>query len=118
MPGKISTHVLDTSLGRPAAGMRVECFQLVGDRSTRVAQGTTNADGRLPELLVAEDGLPLGIYELRFHAGAYFQTTSPGLPDPSFLDLVPVRFGVAEAMGSYHVPLLVSPWAYSTYRGS
>jgi 5-hydroxyisourate hydrolase len=112
--GRLTSHVLDTHAGRPAAGMRVE---LLADGAL-VAAIVTNADGRGDAPLLEGDALRAGRYELRFHVGAYFRARGVALPDPPFLDVVVVAFGVADADAHYHVPLLVSPWAYSTYRGS
>lgn len=113
--GGLSTHVLDTANGCPAAGVRVELFVMEPEGAELVTAATTNADGRAPGGLIP-DGEPLriGVYELRFHLGAYFR---PAGPVP-FLDVIPVRVGIAEAEMQYHVPLLVSPYGYSTYRGS
>jgi 5-hydroxyisourate hydrolase len=108
----LSTHVLDTMHGRPAAGMAVTLSWPNGE-STR---GTTNADGRCPELAPA--GLAPGYYALHFSVADYFRELGVALPDPPFLDEVTVDFGIADGGGHYHVPLLVSPFAYSTYRGS
>lgn len=108
----LTTHVLDTMHGRPAAGMGVSVSGPAGE----VARGETNADGRCPELV--QGPLPPGRYAIRFAVAAYFRATGVALPDPPFLDVVTVDFGVAEDGGHYHVPLLVSPFAYSTYRGS
>ena len=108
----LSTHVLDTMHGRPAAGMAVALTGMDGE----VARGTTNADGRCPDL--ASAGLPPGRYALRFAVADYFRAQGVELPDPPFLDEVTVDFGIVEGGGHYHVPLLVSPFAYSTYRGS
>ena len=108
----LSTHVLDTMLGRPAAGMAVALSGPDGP----IGQGTTNADGRCPDL--APDGLSPGRYTLRFAVAEYFRGLGVALPDPPFLDEVSVDFGIADGGGHYHVPLLVSPFAYSTYRGS
>lgn len=108
----LSTHVLDTMLGRPASGMAVTLSGPNGE----IARGTTNADGRCPDL--ASDGLAPGRYTLRFSVAAYFRDLGVALPDPPFLDEVAVDFGIADGGGHYHVPLLVSPFAYSTYRGS
>ncbi|HVV91993.1 MAG TPA: 2-oxo-4-hydroxy-4-carboxy-5-ureidoimidazoline decarboxylase [Hyphomicrobiales bacterium] len=117
--GRLSTHVLDTHLGKPAAGVAVELVELDAAGPFRtVARAATNADGRTDQPLIAGRPVPIGRYELRFAAGAYFAGRGLALPDPPFLDLVPVRFAVAEAEGHYHVPLLVTPWSYSTYRGS
>ena len=116
--GRLSTHVLDTMNGTPAAGLRVELFAIAGETRRLVAAIDTNSDGRADEPLLAGDAFAAGAYELVFHVGAYFRARGTALPDPAFLEIVPVRFGVAEPDGHYHVPLLVSPWAYSTYRGS
>lgn len=117
--GQISTHVLDTLNGRPAAGVAI-ALDLVSETGAHqpIAAGTTNADGRTDRPLVAEQPLPIGCYELRFAIGAYFTAQNLALPDPAFLDVVPVRFSVADAEGHYHVPLLTTPWSYTTYRGS
>lgn len=116
--GRLSTHVLDTHGGVPAAGLRIELFRLEAGAALALAAVTTNADGRTDGPLLAGDALVAGRYELRFHVGAYFAGRGVALPEPPFLDVVPVCFGVADPAGHYHVPLLVSPWAYSTYRGS
>ncbi|HEX2113512.1 MAG TPA: hydroxyisourate hydrolase [Alphaproteobacteria bacterium] len=112
---RLTTHVLDTARGIPAAGLRVELFSLGGTR-TLLKSAATNANGRTDEPLLA-DG-KAGHYELLFHVGAYFRTAGVISGDTSFLDQVPVRFAMTEAQGHYHVPLLVSPWSYTTYRGS
>jgi 5-hydroxyisourate hydrolase len=116
--GRLTTHVLDTSTGRPAAGVRVELYRLDGGGRERLAEATTNRDGRCDRPLLEGDGFRIGEYELLFHAGAYFQSTGVALPEPKFLDIVPIRFGIAEADGNYHVPLLITPFSYATYRGS
>jgi hydroxyisourate hydrolase len=113
--GRLSTHVLDTTRGRPAAGVRVELYDGGG---ALVADGVTNADGRTDAPLLAGDAFRPASYELRFHVAAYFRAAGVSLPEPPFLDVVPIRFGLAEPDGNYHVPLLVSPWSYATYRGS
>lgn len=117
--GRLTTHVLDTSRGRPGAGMQVDLYA-VDDRGglSLLKSVDTNDDGRCDAPLLDGDALAAGVYELRFHAGAYFRAAGESLPDPSFVDEVPIRFGVADAGAHYHVPLLVSPWSYSTYRGS
>ena len=115
---KLTTHVLDTANGCPAAGIKLELYWLAEDGEQCLASEMTNSDGRTDRPLLATPAMATGIYELRFWVGDYFaaQTRSPGqLP---FLDLVPIRFGIADATAHYHVPLLVSPWSYSTYRGS
>jgi 5-hydroxyisourate hydrolase len=115
---KLSTHVLDTANGRPAAGMRYELVSIRDDQRQEVTSGFTNGDGRTDLPLLSGDSIAIGRYELRFHVGAYFRGQGMVLPEPSFIDIVPIAFGIAEARGNYHVPLLVSPWSYSTYRGS
>ena len=114
--GRLTTHVLDTTAGAPAAGLTVELYRLTGGE-TRLAVARTNADGRLAEPLLEGDAFAAGVYELRFHAGDYLRARH-ALPDPAFLDVVPIRFGIAEPQQHYHVPLLISPYGYSTYRGS
>jgi len=114
MPGKLTTHVLDLTTGRPAAGMRIELWNLDG-KHTLLKAVTTNADGRTDAPLLVSSLMVVGSYELLFFVKDYFVTH---LEDSPFLDRVPVRFAIADAAASYHVPLLVTPWAYSTYRGS
>jgi 5-hydroxyisourate hydrolase len=114
--GRLTTHVLDSALGRPAAGLTVELFRL-GEDEERVATAETNEDGRIDRPLLEGDAFVAGVYEIRFHAGDYLRKTMT-LPDPSFLDIVPIRFGIAAPDEHYHVPLLLSPYSYSTYRGS
>lgn len=116
--GRLSTHVLDTMHGRPAAGMRIELRRLDGEAVTVLRDVHTNEDGRVDGGLLAGEDLHAGRYEIAFHVGGYFRGRGLELPDPPFLDVVPVRFAIADALGHYHVPLLTSPWAYSTYRGS
>jgi 5-hydroxyisourate hydrolase len=114
--GRITTHVLDTAAGKPAAGLKVVLTRLDGTPEA-IAKGVTNADGRLDRPLLEGAAFAKGTYELVFHVGDYFRACGIALPSPPFLDVVPLRFGVAED-AHYHVPLLVSPFAYSTYRGS
>jgi 5-hydroxyisourate hydrolase len=114
MPGKLSTHVLDLSTGRPAAGMRIELWSLDG-KPTMLKAVTTNLDGRADAPLLEGAMLAAGTYELLFFVKDYFVTHHKDSP---FLDRVPVRFAIADPKAGYHVPLLVTPWAYSTYRGS
>jgi 2-oxo-4-hydroxy-4-carboxy-5-ureidoimidazoline decarboxylase len=117
--GRLSTHVLDTHSGRPAAGVLVELLELAANGEQHVlTRAATNRDGRTDAPLIAGRPLPIGCYELRFHVGEYFARMATRLGDPPFLDVVPVRFAIAEPEGDYHVPLLVTPWSYSTYRGS
>jgi 5-hydroxyisourate hydrolase len=115
---RLSTHVLDTAAGRPAAGVRIMLHALQGDTRQLVKETMTNADGRTDEPLLSGAAYRPGTYELVFHAGDYFRARGVVLPDPAFVDVVPIRFGMHEADGHYHVPLLVSPYAFSTYRGS
>ena len=117
--GRLSTHVLDTVAGRPAAGVVIELHHVAADGSTRlVKKVTTNADGRTNEPLLTGDDYKQGTYQLSFNVGAYFAASGAQTANPAFLDIVPLRFTMADADGHYHVPLLVSPWSYSTYRGS
>jgi 5-hydroxyisourate hydrolase len=114
--GRLTTHVLDTALGRPAAGLTIELYRL-GAGEERLLVASTNKDGRVDRPLLEGDAFATGVYELRFHAGDYLRAGGR-LPEPPFLDVVPVRFGIASAEEHYHVPLLLSPYGYSTYRGS
>ncbi|HYF57941.1 MAG TPA: hydroxyisourate hydrolase [Burkholderiaceae bacterium] len=116
--GKLSTHVLDTARGAPAAGVAVELLVADGDRWTSLRTTTTNADGRTDAPLLQGDAVRPGRYRLVFAAGDHFRRTGVAMPDPPFVDVVTIDFGIAEAGGHYHVPLLVSPWSWSTYRGS
>lgn len=115
---KLSTHVLDTHGGLPAAGMAIEFCRVDDAGETLIARLATNHDGRTDAPLLAGDALPTGRYRLRFAVGDYFRARGVALPEPAFLDAVAIDFGIAEPQGSYHVPLLCSPWSYSTYRGS
>jgi 5-hydroxyisourate hydrolase len=115
---RLSTHVLDTAAGRPAAGVKIALYALEGDTRRLVKETTTNADGRTDEPLLSGSAYQPGTYELVFRVGDYFRARGVTLPDPAFVDVVPIRFGMHEADGHYHVPLLVSPYSFSTYRGS
>lgn len=116
--GRLSTHVLDTVNGRPAAGVRITLDWIAPDGSrSRVTETRTNADGRTDAALLTGT-LTIGSYELTFGIGDYFRGLGTTLPEPAFLGEVPIRFSIAEPEGHYHVPLLASPWSYSTYRGS
>jgi len=112
--GRITTHVLDTAAGKPAAGLKVVLRNHAG---AVIAEAVTNADGRVDKPLLDGAAFKAGVYEITFHVGDYFRAAGVKLAEPPFLDVVPLRFGVAED-AHYHVPLLVSPFAYSTYRGS
>ena len=116
--GKLTTHILDTAGGVPAAGVRIELATMEERGERLLATATTNAGGRCDSPLLEGPAFVAGIYELRFAVGAYFSERTHGLPSPAFLDVVPVRFGVADPDSHYHVPLLISPFGYSTYRGS
>ncbi|KAF1072443.1 MULTISPECIES: hydroxyisourate hydrolase [unclassified Variovorax] len=114
----LSTHVLDTMHGGPAAGMEVALFTTEGDAATLVRRFTLNADGRSDGPLYDNSTLKTGTYRLVFDVAGYFKARGVALPEPNFLNKVSLDFGVAHADQHYHVPLLVSPWSYSTYRGS
>jgi 5-hydroxyisourate hydrolase len=116
--GKLTTHVLDTSAGMPAAGMRVDFGAVGRDGISHIATVHTNAQGRTDAPLLSDDAMRRGEFELTFHVAAYFRAKGVSLADPPFLDRVPIRFAIADVAAHYHVPLLCSPWAYSTYRGS
>ena len=115
---KLSTHVLDTLHGRPAAGVRIELHSHGANGTTQIANARTNADGRTDRPLLEGDAVRRGRYRLVFHIGDYYRAAGVRLPEPAFVDVVTVDFGIAEDGGSYHVPLVCTPFAYSTYRGS
>jgi 5-hydroxyisourate hydrolase len=117
MSGYLTTHVLDTSRGCPAAGLKIELFRIQGETRTALKTLTTNADGRTNEQILPAEAFETGTYELVFHAGDYLDATGTPPESPRFLDVIPIRFGMSEA-SHYHVPLLLSPFGYSTYRGS
>lgn len=112
MSGKLTTHVLDTAHGKPAAGIRIELHRIDEGIRFLLTQTRTNADGRTDAPLLTDTGFSTGLYEITFYVGDYFNEPS------AFLDAIPIRFQIADAAAHYHVPLLCSPWAYSTYRGS
>ncbi|MGB7974511.1 MAG: hydroxyisourate hydrolase [Roseiarcus sp.] len=115
----VTTHVLDVSRGQPADGVRVELYELAGGSDRKlIADVATNSDGRTDKALISADQARAGRFELVFHIGDYFRQRRAELADPPFLDIIPIRFGLADPKAHYHVPLLVSPWSYSTYRGS
>lgn len=118
MPARLSTHVLDTAHGCPAQDMQIELWSLDSDKPKLLKTVRTNSDGRTEQALLTADELQVGQYELVFYVGDYFAAKGEAFAKIRFLDRVPVRFGIADAGAAYHVPLLVSPWAYSTYRGS
>lgn len=115
--GKLSTHVLDTTAGKPGAGVKVALYEIQPAGRVLLKEDVTNADGRCAPLLEG-DTMRAGRYELVFGAGDYFAAQGADLPSPRFIDQVTIAFGIADATQNYHVPLVVSPWAYSTYRGS
>jgi 5-hydroxyisourate hydrolase len=115
----LTTHVLDTTRGRPAGGVVIELYALGPEGArTLVASARTNADGRTDAPLLSPAEARAGAFELTFHVGAYFRTQGAVLAQPPFLDVVPIRFAIADPAAHYHVPLVVTPWSYSTYRGS
>jgi 5-hydroxyisourate hydrolase len=116
--GKLTTHVLDTSHGRPAAGVSVKLFRVANEVRERVFSAITNSDGRCNAPLLEAEALIPGQYELVFGAGDYFRRAGVELPTVPFIDDVIVRFGISDRSQNYHVPLLMTPWSYSTYRGS
>jgi len=115
---KLSTHVLDTARGTAASGVPIELHRLNGEERVLVASATTNADGRTDRPLLQGDRIEPGVYEIWFHAGDYLRGAGHALSDPPFIDIVVVRVGIADPEGHYHLPLLLSPWGYSTYRGT
>ncbi len=115
--GRLTTHVLDTAHGRPGAGIRVELYSIGAERRL-VNTIETNSDGRADGPLLEGEAFEAGVWELVFFVGPYFRQQGVALPDPPFLDQITLRFGIASGAEHYHVPLLVSPWSYSTYRGS
>ncbi|WDZ97532.1 hydroxyisourate hydrolase [Herbaspirillum sp. WKF16] len=116
--GKLSTHVLDITKGKPGAGVSLALYALENGQRRLLKNAVTNGDGRCDEPLLAGDALRAGKYELVFCAGDYFAAQGVELPSPRFVDEVVIAFGIADPAQNYHVPLVVSPWAYSTYRGS
>jgi 5-hydroxyisourate hydrolase len=115
----LTTHVLDTTRGRPAAGVEIELHAFSADGArVLVARARTNSDGRTDTPLIPAAEARVGAFELTFHVGEYFRRQGAVVADPPFLDVVPIRFAVADATAHYHVPLVVTPWSYSTYRGS
>lgn len=115
--GELSTHVLDTVYGRPAAGIRIDLFEVGASARSELASAVTNADGRTDKPLIAGGPLRIGTYELQFHTGAYFAGKGGASARMPYVDIIPIRFAVAEPESHYHVPLIVAPWSYTTYRG-
>lgn len=118
MAGFLTTHVLDTARGCPAEGLKIDLYRIEGKERIHLRSLTTNDDGRTDEQILPAGEFATGTYELVFHAGGYLRATGQARADPLFLDEVPLRFGMSEADSHYHVPLLLSPYGYSTYRGS
>lgn len=119
MSGKLTTHVLDTANGCPAANIAIALwFFALNSQKTLLKTVTTNADGRTDQPLLANEQLKIGVYQLVFSVGDYFAQHSKSQTEPPFLNEIPLQFGIADPTVHYHVPLLVSPWSYSTYRGS
>ncbi|WP_394153834.1 hydroxyisourate hydrolase [Loktanella salsilacus] len=116
--GYLTTHVLDTARGLPASGLLIVLSQITQTGPQEIARMTTNADGRTDTPILPKGQFAAGTYELTFHAGDYLRATGQDGAEPLFLDTVPIRFGIADAQAHYHVPLLLSPYSYSTYRGS
>jgi 5-hydroxyisourate hydrolase len=116
--GRLTTHVLDTAAGIPGKGMSIALHKIVNNNRETIATVRTNDDGRCDRPLLEGESFQAGVYELEFGAGDYFRARGIALPEPAFLDVVTLRFGIADTTAHYHVPLLVSPWSYSTYRGS
>jgi hydroxyisourate hydrolase len=116
--GRLSTHVLDTSSGTPAAGMRIDLSVMVDGHWQSLATVRTNADGRTDAALLSGASMAVGQYRLVFHVAEYFRGRGITLADPPFLDRIPIRFGIDDPLAHVHVPLLCTPWSYSTYRGS
>lgn len=118
MPGRLSTHVLDTARGKPAAGVKIALYRVTGMNHKKLKEVVTNHDGRTDQPMLLGDELKEGTYELVFFAGDYLRASGQAAGETLFLDEIPIRFGVPDAGQHYHVPLLISPFAYSTYRGS
>lgn len=116
--GKLSTHVLDTTQGKPGAGVVVELYAVGDDARTLLKSVITNRDGRVDTPLLEGEAMQAGRYELVFGAGDYFAAQGVALPEPRFIDKVTLAFGIADPSQNYHVPLVLTPWSYSTYRGS
>jgi 5-hydroxyisourate hydrolase len=116
--GRLTTHVLDTAQGKPAGGMAIRLRRVDGEHRETIATVTTNRDGRVDQPLLSGDAFVAATYELEFDVEEYFGRQPLAVASPAFLDIVTIRFTVADPSGDYHVPLLVSPWAYSTYRGN
>ncbi|GAA5071627.1 hydroxyisourate hydrolase [Roseibacterium beibuensis] len=118
MTGFLTTHVLDTARGCPAEGLKIALYRVSGNLHRKIAETVTNADGRTDAPILPAEKFEIGSYELIFFAGDYLRANGLAAEEPLFLDQVPIRFGMSDAAAHYHVPLLLSPYGYSTYRGS
>lgn len=118
MPGYLTTHVLDTARGVPAPGLKIALYRVSGNSHTKIAEAVTNDDGRTDAPILPAGAFRPGTYELVFYVGDYLRASGQAGEEPLFLDHVPLRFGMSDAQAHYHVPLLLSPYGYSTYRGS
>lgn len=118
MPGYLTTHVLDTARGMPAAGLKIALYRVSGNAHRKLVEMVTNADGRTDSPILPQGKFAPGSYELVFFAGEYLRASGQAGAEPLFLDQVPIRFGMSDPDAHYHVPLLLSPYGYSTYRGS
>ena len=116
--GRLTTHILDTAHGCPGGGIKIELYRVDGVNLTLIQRTLSNSDGRCDAPLLQGDDYVSGVYQLQFHAGAYFRARGVAPQEPAFLDVVVLRFGIDSAQSHYHVPLLISPYSYSTYRGS
>ncbi len=116
--GKLTTHVLDTAHGKPGGGIVLDFYRCEEEERVHLASVVTNQDGRCDKPLLSDDAMQVGVYELEFAVGDYFAAMGVELPEPKFIDIVSIRFGISDPTAHYHVPLLVSPFSYSTYRGS
>ncbi|ALC82267.1 MULTISPECIES: hydroxyisourate hydrolase [Bacillus] len=116
--GQLTTHILDLTHGIPASRVKIELYSIEQSNRSLLANSITNKDGRVDKPLLSEEKMVSGEYELLFYIGDYFKEKETPLPDPPFLNVVSVRFGIADPGSHYHVPLLVSPWGYQVYRGS
>ena len=118
MTGYLTTHVLDTARGCPAEGIRIALYRIEAGEREQIAEAMTNADGRTDAPILPRGAFAPGVYELEFHAGDYLRASGQAGAEPLFLDIVPIRFGISDPQAHYHVPLLLSPYGFSTYRGS
>jgi len=118
MMSRLTTHVLDAAHGKPGQSIKIDLYKIVNNKRNILLTKITNCDGRCDGPLLENDAFQPGVYELDFHIGSYFSGMGIAMPTPNFLDVVTLRFGVADASQHYHVPLVATPWSYSTYRGS